>query len=184
MQLTVKSTRDDNGAVTQTLFAGGDYVTMFRPLYLMTEKWPGIKSYWCGFTDPIFGRYKSLTDLDRVECEVAEEEDDDYMDATAQSASLESASLEAADTEGEASVHNDGEGTRHTECSKGLTDQGRTCEVERAPTGDEDNHQGPECETDGEERDGVPLHTYQGYEQALNKQTSSNTIPLIKIRTT
>jgi hypothetical protein len=62
-------------------------------------RWPGIADYWFGFRDTIFGRYKTMEELNDLETAMAEEETEEYMDATADDPPVHTAGSEVSSTD-------------------------------------------------------------------------------------
>lgn len=94
MQLTITDHMND-------ILAPGMCIKQHTTLANIKKPWPGIASFDVWFRDPVFGKYRDLEELTLLEVLAAEEETNEFMDATAPSATAESEAL-ALDTECEA----------------------------------------------------------------------------------
>jgi len=91
MQLTVTKNRFDAPNTISRFHANRQ--AMFDAVAEWDGSWPGVKEWNVWFNDTIFGRYRNLAELHKMEAEVAEEESDEHMDATAHSEAVEVAAL-------------------------------------------------------------------------------------------
>lgn len=91
MQLTMKVLEGENSNNISRFV--GEQQPIFDALEKIENDWPGVQQWNVWFNDTIFGRYRNLAELHKMEAEVAEEESDEHMDATAHSEAIEVAAL-------------------------------------------------------------------------------------------
>lgn len=140
--------------------------------------WPGVKTVNVWFKDAVFGKYKTQADLAAMEMHAAEEESEEYMDATGHSEAAETESLAVqADVDRE-----DDTG------SVGGTDTRLVEEVIDAAGDSATDDSGPDMQVDSEERSDVSSVVVEATPEApllADEDASvkhSNTVPLIKLQ--
>ena len=161
----------------------------FRVMHQCQQNWPGIKGYWHGFVDPVFGKYKDTQELVAMEMLEAEEEDYGYMDATAQSESVESTALEGPVNQDEAGLQADGRRASSDADNEGLTTDEPCTEGERTARLHESDNSGESVEIDsdkGSALSGDAVEAAPAQEEVAASDTrvhKTDALTLLKVRT-